>query len=899
MHLYALLERDVAVLTASRRLAHAIRLGYARHAQQQGLSAWRTPHVLPWSAWLRQQHLEARASGSHRATRSRVLTASQARILWDDIVAGSRTARDLLNPSNAARLAARSWRRLHDYLIPLERLAAAATPEAQALHAWCCEFERRCAALDAVDESRLAQWAHDSELLPTERIAFAGFDALPPAMTRLVERWRAHERIVEIAAPPPQPSPVHGEGQGGGIEVVAADDATAELDLAAAWARDRVQAGAGNVGVIIADLASRREEVRRVFEDVFLPAARQTSSGSLPVPVVIAAPAPMSEYPMVDAALLVLQLAARECTSIEAGRLLRSPFIAGGQSERGRRALADLRLREEQRDRWNWFELERWAALTNCDRLLQAARDVNQLLRGLGSASASEWTERFHALWLAAGWPGDRTLTSAEHQTLEKFHGVLAELGALDAVTGRMTLQQALACLRDLLNDTQFEPETAGAAVTVIDSTTSAGMLFDALWIAGLDADRLPAPVTPDPLIPLEVQRAAGIPEATASGVLQQATAQLRRWTNSAAMVVLSWPQRDGDIELVRSPLLGEIAGAAQRAAQSVPAASLRRVLFEQRPTLQTIRDDRAPRLPPREARGGARTIELQSRCAFRAQAEIRLRAERLPRVSLGVEPVDRGALLHRVLAEVWGAFGSQQQLLALAEDALERLVHDSARRHAAQALPTDIRYRHRLASLEIETAVRQVMKLLALEKLRPPFAVRFAEAAEQYVIGGLSITLRPDRIDELASGGEMLIDYKLGNSNMPRDWLDVWPGRPRSPQLPLYGLAHAEQLKALAYVVLAPGAVEYRGWTDGTNVGADLWPYPRGVRTDLGDAPDWPALMHRWRFTLTKLAERYVAGEALVDPLPFECATCHLSTLCRINELILSEREAEIFGDD
>jgi ATP-dependent helicase/nuclease subunit B len=591
VHLYALLERDVAVLTASRRLAHAIRLGYARHAQQQGLSAWRTPHVLPWSAWLRQQHLEARASGSHRATRSRVLTAAQARILWDDIVAGSRTARDLLNPSNAARLAARSWRRLHDYLIPLERLAAAATPEAQALHAWCCEFERRCAALDAVDESRLAQWAHDSELLPTERIAFAGFDAMPPAMMRLVERWRAHERIVEIAAPPPQPSPVHAGGPGGAIEVVAADDATAELDLAAAWARDRVQAGAGNVGVIIADLASRREEVRRVFEDVFLPAARQTSSGSLPVPVVIAAPAPMSEYPMVDAALLVLQLAARECTSIEAGRLLRSPFIAGGQSERGRRALADLRLREEQRDRWNWFELERWAALTNCDRLLQAARDVNQLLRGPGSASASEWTERFHALWLAAGWPGDRTLTSAEHQTLEKFHGVLAELGALDAVTGRMTLQQALACLRDLLNDTQFEPETAGAAVTVIDSTTSAGMLFDALWIAGLDADRLPAPVTPDPLIPLEVQRAAGIPEATASGVLQQATAQLRRWTNSAAMVVLSWPQRDGDIVLVRSPLLGEIAGAVQRAAQSVPAASLRRVLFEQRPTLQTIRD--------------------------------------------------------------------------------------------------------------------------------------------------------------------------------------------------------------------------------------------------------------------------------------------------------------------
>ena len=118
--------------------------------------------------------------------------------------------------------------------------------------------------------------------------------------------------------------------------------------------------------MILGDLAARREEVRRVFEDVFVPAARQTLSGTLPIPVVLAAPAPMSDYPLVDAALLVLQLAARECTSTDAGRLLRTPFIVGGQAERSQRALADRRLRDEQRDRWNWFEIERWAALTDC-----------------------------------------------------------------------------------------------------------------------------------------------------------------------------------------------------------------------------------------------------------------------------------------------------------------------------------------------------------------------------------------------------------------------------------------------------------------------------------------------------------------------------------------------------
>jgi ATP-dependent helicase/nuclease subunit B len=887
LHVHTLLDQGVTVLTASRRLAHAVRLAYARHAQQQGLAAWRTPRVLPWGTWLRSQYLEARVAAAPEAARSRVLTSTQSRILWDDIVGSSRAASELLNPSQAARLAARSWRRLHDYLIPLERLASFDTPEAQALYAWCGEFSRRCASLGAIDEVRLSHWAYESELIPQERIACAGFDAMPPAMSRLLDRWRARGLVADIERT---------AGDAADVEIVAADDAVAELDLAAQWARDRVRSGASEVGVILPDLAARRDEIRRVFEDVFVPGARQTLSGTSPIPVVIAAPSPMSDYPMVDAALLILQLAARECSSTDAGRLLRSPFIVGGHTERAHRALADRRLREEQRDRWNWFEIERWAAMTRCDVLLVGARELNGIVRGVGSALASEWTEIFHRMWQAVGWPGDRTLTSAEHQTLEKFHSVLAEFGALDAVTGRMTLKQALGCLRDLLSDTPFEPETTSAAVTVIDSTTSAGMRFDALWVAGLDADRIPAPVNPDPMIPLPLQKSAGIPEATAAGVMEQATAQLQRWLGSASTVVLSWAKRDADlVQLARSPLLDRLDTVTEQSPKPGPAGSLRHVLFEQRPTLQSVRDDRAPPLPARDARGGTRTIELQSRCPFRAQAEIRLGAQPLPRVSLGVEPVDRGALLHRVLAEIWAGFRSQQQLLAVEDRELERTVRESAQRQAAQALPADIRYRHRLVALEIESAVRTIMKLLAQEKQRPPFTIRLAEAAEQYAIGGLSITLRPDRIDELPDGGQMLIDYKLGGSNHQRDWRDAWPGRPRSPQLPLYGLAHAEQLRALAYVVLAPGAVEYRGWSDGTNVGAGVLPYPALIRIDLGDPTDWQALMHHWRFTLTRLAERYVAGEANVDPLPFECINCHLSTLCRINEVILSEPEPEI----
>ena len=189
-------------------------------------------------------------------------------------------------------------------------------------------------------------------------------------------------------------------------------------------------------------------------------------------------------------------------------------------------------------------------------------------------------------------------------------------------------------------------------------------------------------------------------------------------------------------------------------------------------------------------------------------------------------------------------------------------------------------------------------MRLLQVERERPPFTVQLAEASEQYEIGGLSVTLRPDRIDLLENGGQLLIDYKLGDSHRPRDWFDVVPGRPRRPQLPLYGLAHSQQLRGLAYAVLAPGAVEYRGWSDGTPIGPGVPAYPAGIRIDLGDPHDWEALLHQWRFSLTRLAQQYVAGESQVDPLPQECATCHLSTFCRIHERAI-EREIEGVTDD
>ena len=122
--------------------------------------------------------------------------------------------------------------------------------------------------------------------------------------------------------------------------------------------------------------SARRREVDRVFGDVFTPGQRSITAKAVELPVVVAAAGPLRIIALVDAALLILQMTLGRARSTLVGRLLRSPFLKAGEMERDVRALADVRLREEQRDYWDWAELERWAGINGCPLLQVACRDV-------------------------------------------------------------------------------------------------------------------------------------------------------------------------------------------------------------------------------------------------------------------------------------------------------------------------------------------------------------------------------------------------------------------------------------------------------------------------------------------------------------------------------------------
>ena len=149
---------------------------------------------------------------------------------------------------------------------------------------------------------------------------------------------------------------------------------------------------------------------------------------------------------------------------------------------------------------------------------------------------------------------------------------------------------------------------------------------------------------------------------------------------------------------------------------------------------------------PAGKTAGGSRVVELQSLCPFRAQAELRLDARPMDQVSPGIDPLERGLLLHGALETLWGEFRDQDGLKAIDPATLRSRVHALVDRLSVPMLTGASAHRARLVAIEVDIATRKLCELLALERERPPFAVlERPEFVESYTASGLVLP-RPNR---------------------------------------------------------------------------------------------------------------------------------------------------------
>jgi probable DNA repair protein len=874
------------VVAASERAARSLAAAFHRARRAEGLTAWPTPNIQDWQSF-------ARAAWDEREGDGRVvLSPLQEQSLWARIVAHA--APEAVQLAGAGdRLAALAMDAHHllcEYAPQLlkDNARMGWDQDPGAFSGWLTAFNELCRDSNLVSAARLPlELVTLLQADTTERppLLLAGFDRILPTQQKLFAAWGAGVGVREV--------PLGATAEQVEFHLVA--DPSAELAACALWSKARLAAQSdARLLVITPDARQRRGEIERGFLR-FL-GANETSPGAAKL-LEFSLGVPLGHVALARGAQLLLRWLSDAIAENELDWLLATDQIAAspGESRALTAFMRALRRSDLERPHWTLTEFLRqrphaelpaeWVA-----RMTQARQRLEEFARRTQTPVA--WAEFSAQLLQLAGWPGARTLTSAEFQALRRWQQTMDDCASLGFDGRRIAWSDFLGALDRAVDETLFAPESQDAPILIAGPAESAGLTADAIWFLGASEEAWPAAGATHPLIPIGVQRETGMPHASPKLDWDLAKAMTRRVLASAPEVHFSYARQSEGVEARPSRLIAQIAGSPQQLSADLTAPAL------PDPLTTEFKDTTRLPYPLHEASGGATVLTTQSRCAFQAFATARLDARKWDAAEAGLTASERGLLLHEVLHSIWAGspkgIRTHAELVALTD--LAAFVEGHVRRVLQEKMPARAREQmpQRYLEIEGERLVVLITEWLRFEQGRLSFAVLETEKKTTVSIAGLPLHLRLDRVDRLNDGSLLVIDYKTGDAKA-KSW-DL--PRPDDVQLPLYAgfaLEHEEgEVGGLVFAKLRAGENGFEG-----RVKAAKQTLKAGLsgNSNLVRKPLTQQDITAWRDEIIMLAKAFLAGRADVNPreYPETCKNCGLQSLCRIQEI----QEGAGAGDD
>ncbi len=847
------------VVTANRRLARVLADQYAESQAATGARAWASPKIHSRRDWL----VDVLATANEPGRLPTLINQHQSRVLWERCL--RREISDpLLNLNLLVRQARDAWARLFDYGVSLDECRAAAIGRdqrlfARAAAAYASILEREEWIDDAMLAGAVAELVAAGSVTGPPRVTLAGFDRITPALAHLLDVLAQRGCTYQA---------VTADGQGDG-SLRAFDNQDAELRGAGAWARNALcEAPEARVAIVVTGLERNAERCLRLVREGFCPGWQYAGSRHANA-VEVSYGRLLSAYPACELALLLLRWLTSDLSGVDVALLLRSPLLGAGELDA--RSRLELHLRRLPDRGWSpamlASELESRSDARHAQEWLSRLRDLAELREKLpGRTAPAAWAELFDAVLIGFNWPGAAPLDSAEFQVVNRWRELLNEVARLELVSGDLGPGEALGRLAGMAGETVFQPEAEGGIVHVMGTLEAAGMEFDRLWVAGMGTAEWPPQGRPSALLGRELQRQHGMPDAEPGDTLEYSRRVLARLLASSTRLVCSYAKTVDDSEQAATTLLSasDIPAVVADGESTWHAAGL----------VTSVRavpaEDRVPPLQPGEVvTGGAAVLQRQLEDPFSAFAVGRLGIRPLQPVTVGLAPWLRGNLVHDALRNLYRALPSRADIEAL----------DGPGLAAAAELAADGAFRghHRnadavlsaLLRLEERRLARLLVMVLEFDKGRGEFTVEGTEQALDAEIEGVPLRLRVDRVDRLATGELVVLDYKTGAQ---RRFLGG-DGLPADMQLVVYACAITGGISDLGLVNVDSRGISISG------AGKTLTP-------DM----DFEGALADWRNEVERAAREFRAGDVRLYSLHSIQSARPLAPLSRIAELRLDD---------
>jgi probable DNA repair protein len=804
---------------------------------------------------------------------------------------------NLISSMSTARRVNQAHAQVLKYQIPLDRERFAFKQEYEVFWSWQTSIAEESASNGYVFRAelpkRLLAAIEAGKVDIPERVVIIGILNMNPAEKAVFAAMEARgATVVELAEPEQKAVP----------KLVRVNDQADEFSRVAAWVNSLLQPhvdephAAPTIAIVVPDMRVYQAPLEQALTLTVSPASLMPAQGGTETrePWDISSGASLGGRPMIRAAMDILSITSRKADSEAFSRVLRSRWVGGCELESGVRATLDIWMRENAGLSMTGKDFRR--ALTKnsktfCpdftrrfDAMLDAQEAITKPLY------PSEWVEFYDQALKIMGWPETRELSSANFQTLNAWAEALALFRTLDYQLGPCDYERAYSWLREVVETRQFQPRISHVApVSILGYEEAIGLTFDNVWVLGASSSVLPLPAEPNPFLPLDLQVAAGIPEASSELSLVKAQKLVGALLGTSQEVIVSCPSHDAK-------------GSALSASE----------LFGSWPSLDSVTGDRGAfvnaqinkldrsqyaeeTVPPMSEeeiavlKGGVSIFKNYAESPFFAFACNRLGATPFPTPIIGLDPRIQGTMMHAVEELFWKSVKTSVALKAMDPETLRETVKAKVAEASENLLNKLIwRYGVRLIKLEQARLVELAMDWLAFEAARVyEFEVLAVEEKHSVNVYGVPLSITLDRRERITVSETSkfinLIDYKssasLAMSSLNADKLT-------EPQLPIYATQiDPEQFneETIDGVTLAQVNSAKIGAHVRSAFGASLIEHkPR--KGDVATPADWQAQKDAWDMALQVMAEGFLGGTAFVEdvnmklPMGYE----HLGPLMR-----------------
>lgn len=849
-------------LTVNARMATAYQNLWLDQCMADGQHVIAGQRFISWQEWLNQMYVNL----SYQTKMPVVLNRWAERTIWQQVIDQHPPLCPMYHPDQLALLCQEAYayqqgwlvsdKQIHDHL---------PSDDVKQYLKWHEAFQQRLKDSNWTCESSKLSFIieHLAQLKPElcREYVVVGFDQFSPQMNALFERMSQLGVVVKKHAPP---SAVAWH------DISAYKDQNSEIHGVLAQALDHIKHHPGErVAIVMANLHVKRPAIQAwIQQQVLFNNMKQA------MPFNISGGDPLWSWPIVQSAFALLHLVVDHDVQVMQEVLL-SCYVGDSDELSARHGIdAYLRSQYEGTTRISdWLQASTFETAPNFYRQLEH-------LKQLASPADQHWADHiefFQGIWAAMAWPTHPGgLDSQDYQCAMRCHALLeSALSMATVLPQAMSYRKALSIFEQMAKETMFSPQTRGqTSIEILSHLEITGLTFDAIYCLGMDQTEWPQPTRLNPFLPVGLQKTLEMPHSTADIQLDFAHKLLARMHQQTKALHLSYAQSKQGVECLMSPIIKR----PDQEGQTLLSDPHKKQVWKVK--MQTLEDDCLP-MANRSYPGAnslVAIIKAQANCPFQALIKQRLQVKSFPQPE-SMQFIQRGQMIHDALEHLWGKLKDHQTLQSQSDAALKQLIEKALDTSAAgfQSTSADVLSSH-FFKLEQQHLSRLLWDWMQLEKQRPMgFDVVALEKGLSFDFMGRVFQLRVDRVDRLANGDHVLIDYKTGAQVSTASWFQT-PGL--LPQIPIYALAL--ECQGVTFAQLHSSSLGFKGISQKTSPGDGIDVIGEGKRLSI---QDWSGLLAFWSLELEAMYQAYDEGRAEVAPTQgaLSCQQCDLQALCRI----------------